>query len=207
MKYNNNKINSLNHNFDWLKIKLWNNVVLLSIGLDSLNVIIDKIKLSVFSNYVVLGICFKKSITKDVILKWYVKSTTDSIELLVFKSRIRGFIYETFIDKCEFMKIKLNDLLYVSIFDSNETIVNLDTKKLFRCLHETKGVSTTMIVNQVNFQRNLKYNLNNKVKEYINQVNVVTDLTEQYETMKKRLLVEVNMPRLVIEKWKTDINW
>lgn len=49
----------------------------------------------------------------------------------MFKSRIRGLIYEIFIDKCELIKIKLNNLLYVSIFDSNETIINPDTEKLF----------------------------------------------------------------------------
>ncbi|WP_192573087.1 hypothetical protein [Candidatus Hodgkinia cicadicola] len=64
-------------------------------------------------------------------LKWHIKSTINSIELLVFKSRIRGLIYEIFIDKCELIKIKLNNLLYVSIFDSNETIINPDTEKLF----------------------------------------------------------------------------
>ncbi len=111
-----------------------------------------------------------------------------------------------YINKYEFMKIKLNNLLYVSIFDLDETIINFDVKNLLKCLHKTRVISTTMIINQSNLQQNLKYNLNNKIGEYINQVNIVDDLEEQYEMIKKRLLIEVNVPRLVVKKWKTDIN-
>ncbi|PIM94964.1 hypothetical protein MAGCAS_179 [Candidatus Hodgkinia cicadicola] len=207
MKYWTNKISSLNYNSEWLKTKLRNNVVLSSMYLDNLNTIVDKIELSVFSNCVVLGVCLNRCITKDIILKWYVRSTTDGIELLSFKSKIRGLIYEIFIDKYEFMKIRLNNLLYVGIFESSGIIINFDTKNLFKCLHETKVISSTMVINQVNLQQNLKYNLDNKVKDYVNQVNIVDDLTEQHEMMKKRLLIEVNMPKLIMKRWKIDINW
>ncbi len=207
MKYYNNKVNNLNYNFGWLKTKLYDNIVLSSIDLDILNTIIDKIDLLIFRDYVVLRTSLNKRAIKNIILKWYVKSINNSIELLVFKSKIKGLNYEMFINKYEFMKIKLNNLLYVSVFDLDETIISFDVKSLLKCLHETRVVSTTMIINQSNLQQNLKYNLNNKIKEYINQVNIVDDLEEQYEMMKKRLLIEVNMPRLVVKKWKTDINW
>ena len=61
-----------------------------------------------------------------------------------------------FINKYEFMKVKLNKLLYVSIFNLDKTIISFDVKSLLKCLHETRVVSITMIINQANLQQNLK---------------------------------------------------
>ncbi len=148
------------------KTKLYDNIVLSSIDLDILNTIIDKIDLLIFFEIMlVFRTNLNKHTIRNIILKWYVKSINNSIELLVFKSKIKGLTYEMFIKKYEFMKIKLNNLLYVSIFDLDETIISLDVKSLLKCLHETRVVSTTMIINQSNLQQNLKYNLNNKIRD------------------------------------------
>ncbi|PIM95719.1 hypothetical protein trycra_118 [Candidatus Hodgkinia cicadicola] len=207
MKYCSNNINTLNYSLGWFKTKRYNSIVLSSICLESLNTVVERVELSIFNNYVVLRAILNKDKTKDVELKWYIRSNNEDIELSAFKLCINNAIHETFIDNCEFMRIKLNGLLCLSMSNRSETVVNFYVKDILECLKGKGTINKTMLTNQSNLQWSLKYNLEHKVKEYINQVNVVDDLVEQYDKMKQRLLIEVNLPWLVAKQWKTNIRW
>lgn len=206
MKHYNNNKNILNYTSDWFRTKLYNNITLSSICLESLNTIVERIDLSIFNNYVVLRTNLNKNNARDIEFKWYVRTNNEDIELLAFKSHINKAIHETFISNYEFMKVKLSSLLCISVSNPNETIISFDVKDLLKCLTNKGTISKAMITNQSNLQWSLKYNLEHKVKEYINQVNIVDDLVEQYDRMKRRLLVEVNLPWLIAKQWKVSLS-
>ncbi|MFP3037779.1 MAG: hypothetical protein ACKESC_00290 [Candidatus Hodgkinia cicadicola] len=97
-------------------------------------------------------------------------------------------------DKYELIKIKLHELLCVRIIGRKKVF---ETKYILKAiLDKYNPCIKSALIEQFNLQQNLKYNLDNKVKNH-ERTELNEDLEQQFNNMKKRLLNEINLPRLI----------
>ncbi len=102
-------------------------------------------------------------------------------------------------DKYELLKIKLHELLCVRIIGMKKSFaLEFETKYILKAiLDKYNPCIKSALIEQFNLQQNLKYNLDNKVKIFMKEPNLNEDLEQQFNNMKKRLLNEINLPRLI----------
>ncbi len=127
------------------------------------------------------------------------KSSDKEIELNKIKSSVNGCVYDFYMDKFELLKIKLHELLCVRIMGRKKSFaLEFETKYILKAiLGKYNPCIKSALIEQFNLQQNLKYNLDNKVKIFMKEPNLNEELDQQFNNMKKRLLNEINLPRLI----------
>ncbi|XXM93547.1 hypothetical protein AAHH88_00275 [Candidatus Hodgkinia cicadicola] len=106
-------------------------------------------------------------------------------------------VYEASAGADELYRIMLSKKLCIELVDRSITVIEFETSEINQLLKQTGKHVAKAKADQIDLQQNLEYNLRHKAKRYMQQPNLKDDLAEQFEKMKKRIINEINLPRLV----------
>ncbi|XXN13837.1 MAG: hypothetical protein AAI978_00310 [Candidatus Hodgkinia cicadicola] len=116
-------------------------------------------------------------------------------------------VCEAKITRDELFRILSSESFCIKLEDEKIVIIEFKTCEIKKLLKERGEYVPSAKIEQRDLQQNLEYNLNHRAKYYMQNPNLSEDLAEQFEKMKKRLVNEINLPRLInannnVPKWR-----
>ncbi|XXM93364.1 MAG: hypothetical protein AAI946_00305 [Candidatus Hodgkinia cicadicola] len=120
-------------------------------------------------------------------------------------------VYEIEITRDELFRILSSRRFCIKLQDANTTIIEFRTCEINALLKNHNKYTPNAKIEQLDLQQNLEYNLKHKAKQYMQNPSLKGNLAEQFEQMKRRLVNEINLPRLIdanqnVPKWKNYYN-
>ncbi|AHL30926.1 MAG: hypothetical protein HCTETUND1_113 [Candidatus Hodgkinia cicadicola] len=116
-------------------------------------------------------------------------------------------VREAKITKDELFRILSSKRFCVKLEDENVVIIEFETREINKLLKEQSRYVPNAKIEQLDLQQNLEYNLRHKAKQYLQSPSLSRSLAEQFEELKRKLVNEINLPRLIganknVPKWK-----
>ncbi|ATY93498.1 hypothetical protein CHOCRA_000065 [Candidatus Hodgkinia cicadicola] len=226
-KINNGLIRSTStqkYNQGWAKATRSGNIVIGTIDLASSCDLIESVEfeINLESNNVIIKLLADKIKTHWTNISYFTKG--NKVEDYIWQTRQlnevtlnrTAYLSDVAVWKAEVTRDELFRILSSKIFcikleDKTITIVEFETYEISKLLKTQNNFSPAASLEQLDLQQNLKYNLEHKAKYYLQHPNIRDNLAEQYEEMKRKIVNEINLPRLLdandnMPKWKNYYN-
>lgn len=106
-------------------------------------------------------------------------------------------VREAKITKDEAFRMLSSESFCIKLEDENTTIIEFETREINKLLKEQSRYIPNAKIEQLDLQQNLEYNLRRKAKQYMQSPSLNRSLAEQFEELKRKLVNEINLPRLI----------
>ncbi len=202
---NNNTINIVNYSNKWVKIIKKTTMILNSISLEEQSsIMLIQFKFKQFETE--LTVIVDKHSLNNAKITYFVYSNLgqdqktfypEETTLLKTKCSETECTFETKLNKQKLTEILQNEAFYIKTSCKDTTVIKFKTNQINALIKLKQQTNFTQLISaEKDLQENLQYNLKNKIKLYIAQINFNDELVDQYEKMEKRLINEINLPRL-----------
>ncbi|MGP1911216.1 MAG: hypothetical protein ACTS4T_00075 [Candidatus Hodgkinia cicadicola] len=200
---------SIKYELDWAKVIKGDSVIIGAVDVISTKSWIEGFEFEITSETITTRILTDKSKLAIAEVRLYALRDCETKQVITFDRKLAriGIIndscrFEVNINKMDFLMIKTANVLRVEVLNilrNDVTSIDFGGRRMLHALSSkmTRKATNEALEEQISLRKNLLFNLNYKTKEYLKQPNAFQDLGEQFTTMLRRFVNEVNDPKLL----------
>ncbi|MFP3039414.1 MAG: hypothetical protein ACKESB_01660 [Candidatus Hodgkinia cicadicola] len=198
--------NIITYEMGWSRTVRSGNTIIGTDDAAALGAWIENLEIEIFANEdkVVVRMLADSTKLAQTSVGYFVKTSSSDFGLFekyrLVKVRLEAdnCVYELHVTKAELVKLRLGKTFYIELLDEELTTIEFESEGVISALVNncTKAGTVRVLAEQKILQQNLRYNLLHKAKTYMRSSSLKDDLVVQFETLKTRLVNEINLPSL-----------